>query len=189
LKITKISLGLLTAASLCAGAPARAEEQIEKLDRNNIQKFLDETRIISTDPNTPFTTEDIIAYFTRHITEDGIFMDDMTMAVPGMPEQKKKLSYTRNQYIEQIIQGRGLMQDYKTNIDVKEIKIAFNKKTATLETVTNESGTMMWPDQDGTPRPLKVKGTSECVQSLAVSDQGYIAMQWAHCITTTSFSK
>lgn len=188
---------LVLLAPLCAPAPASAQptkgsrkDFVIVLDENNIKEFLSEVRQISTGQRPDMMDEDVENYFTNHIAEKGKFKSALRYEIPGFPMQETTLELGRDDYINSVVTGRYMLENYTTSVDVQDLKIGNNGKSATFKSITTERGNMPWirdPEKKDEIEMIPIQGQSVCEQRLIVSFNNFIQMAQADCATVISF--
>ena len=107
--------------------------------------------------------------------------------MPGLPPQEKSLSLGKADYIDQVKQGAGSVEHYHSEITISDVDLSKDKKRASVNTVSTETGIMQVPQQDGSVEDVPIEGKSECFQVLKIGKKGYIQMFSANCKTTMEF--
>ncbi len=196
LKRRAVFLTAFLLAHICVASFAHAEPRkdprkdfIVALDEQNIRDFLREVSEISTGQRPDLLDDDLIDYFANHIAEKGEFKSSIRYQIPGFPTQDSEMVLAREEYINSVINGRFLMEDYKAEIDIQDLKIAGNGKSATFKSVTKEKGRMpMAKDEEKKQiEMIPIQGESTCEQRLIVSFNNFIQMAKAECTTLVSF--
>ncbi len=181
----------LTAAALCLLAlPAHADKdgRTRSLSKSNVQDFLETMREIGTGENIDMEDADVREYLDKHIADKAHYESAITYEIPGMPRQETQASLTKEQYIETLLNDLPNMQSYEAEVSINDIKITSSGRIADLKTVITESGTLPWGEnEDGSPRLIPVKGTSQCDQKVVISLSNYIQMAKAVCTTLIRF--
>jgi hypothetical protein len=183
------SIGGAILLTFCAAtAFAQMDDDfVLSLDRQRIQAFLEETNKVSLGQRDDMAPEDIAAYLNRHLAEKGKFTSQTTFEIPGYPPQRANMKLDKQGYIDNVMQGQGLISNYTTAIEIKDIKITGLGKAATIKTVSTDSGEMPWPSEQGERKLVPISGVSECEQKLIVSVNNYIQMAGAECTTKITF--
>jgi hypothetical protein len=186
-----LALTLIFFAMIAGSIQARAEDNedfVTVLTEKNIQAFLEESRSLMGDMNFGADPEDITKFFQNHLAEKGTFRSKTRYELPGYPVQEGEMNLNKQEYLDFIAQGQGMLQDYSSSIEIKSLKIAKSGRSATLQTTTTEKGKLLWPDEDGSRKPLPIEGISECEQKLVVSLNNYIQIAQDDCATKISFA-
>lgn len=167
-------------------APSLAQV-IEKLDRNNIKSFIETATLMSQGGASDMSQEDVLAYLRDHIHDDARFVTSMTFKMPGMPPQETQMTIQKPEFIQGVQEADKAVNGYENEVDIKKIKIAVNKKSATVQTVGKEEGEMPMQLESGDVQYVPIEGVSECTQTLGLSNAGLIQMMDAKCKTTIEF--
>jgi hypothetical protein len=185
---------LATAAVLFSGflpPPAIAqdnEEYVSILTPDNIKAFLEKSERISMGRSQEMTTDDIAEFFKHHLSDKGSFRSVTSFEMPGTPPTEAEMKYTKDEFIDNVLQGQGLIEDYQTSMEISNLELKNGGKAATLNTVSTETGRLPWPDGEGGQRILPIEGKSECKQKLVVSLSNYIQTADTDCKTRIKFS-
>lgn len=184
---------VLVAAQFCGGAQAQNDPRkdfVALLDETNIRQFLEEVSQISTGQRADLLDEDVVDYFTNHMAEKGEFQSTMRYQIPGFPTQDTVMKLSRDEYINVVVKGRFMLEDYTTAVDVQDLKISGNGKSATFKSITRERGKMPFlkdPEKKDVIEMIPIQGESVCDQKLIVSFNNFIQMAQAECTTVISF--
>lgn len=163
------------------------------LDKNSITRFINDVHNVVKTGSQNMTPDEIATYFSRHIADGAEFSSEMSYEMPGYPPQYSALRINKIEYINGILNGTGLMEDYEQDLQVQNITLGPGKRSALVKILIHEKGKMPWPKDQPNPEsppemvPLPVKGLSECEQNLVLSRDNIIQMQKAQCRTTLSF--
>ncbi|GJL86050.1 MAG: hypothetical protein DHS20C02_18250 [Micavibrio sp.] len=167
---------------------SHAEKKYPKLTEPLIRDFITKTAEITSGQNTNMSPKEIIDYLDRHLDKGARFKSSMQYIIPGQPIQKNSLSLNRNDFIESIEQAQEAVTDYETKIEIQSVKISKDGEKATVQTFSNESGTMNMALDDGATKSMPIEGNSTCNQILTLSKKGVIQMYSAQCNTIISFT-
>lgn len=177
---------------LCAFGAPRADagnaDFVTVLTADKIQAFLEESRNLAVGRDIATAQEDITRYFQNHLAEKGVFKSKTRYELPGFPAQEGEMKLNKEEYIAYVIEGRDLLEDYRTTIEVRAIEISGSGRSATIQTTSTERGKMPWVDEQGNPALIPIDGVSDCEQRLVVSPANYIQLAQADCNTLISFS-
>ena len=160
---------------------------IKALTDANISEFIEDTSILTSNQNIDRNDSEVTAYLDRHIDKKARFRTSITYNMPGLPGTEKVLTLKKQDYIEQVNKGADSVDHYHSDIEIESVKISKNKKTASVNTVTTESGIMKLPAEDGSMEEVPIEGESRCFQVLKLSKKGYIQMHSANCVTIMNF--
>jgi hypothetical protein len=155
---------------------------LDKLTEQNITEFIEKTSDIIAGNAGDMTPEDIRAYLDKHLDERAFFSSSISYAMPGMPPQETGMSLEKEEFIASLEQGKQALSDYSNKVSIKNIAVSSDGTKATVETIGNESGTMIIEDV-----AVPVEGKSSCLQILMLGDDGVIKMYSANCTTTVRF--
>jgi len=172
------------------GMPSDAQvrmKRVKALSDDNVSRFIQETTAMTSINNVDRDEAQMRGYLDRHIDPKARFKTSITYSLPGIPSQARVLTLSKADYIEQVQQGAGSVDHYHSEIDIKDIQIAKNKKSASVSTVATETGIMQVPQEDGSVEDIPIEGTTECFQVLKIGKQGYIQMYSANCKTEMAF--
>lgn len=190
MRVRIMRMAAIFTLAICAARASFAQmddDFVMSLDQQRIQAFLEETNRVSLGQRDDMTPEDIAAYLNRHLMEKGKFNSQTTFEIPGYPPQQADMKLDKQGYIDNVMQGQGVIANYTTAIEIKDIKITGLGKAATIRTVSTDSGEMPWPDEKGERKPVPINGVSECEQKLIISVSNYIQMAGAECTTKITF--
>jgi len=186
-------LTLILLLGLSSPAPAQNDPRkdfVITLNEMNIKEFLQEVSAISTGQRPDMMDEDVADYFTNHIAEKGTFKSIIRFQIPGFPTQDGEMKLNREEYAASVIKGRYMLEDYVTEVNIQDLKISSNGKSATFKSVTKERGKMpMIKDEKKKDQieMVPIQGESTCEQRLVVSLNNFIQMANADCTTLISF--
>lgn len=164
-----------------------SKDFINTLNENNIRDFLEEVREISTGQRPDMLDDDVANYFDNHMADSGKFESTMRYDIPGYPTQEITMKLDKKKYINSVVNGRHMMEDYNTSVEIRTLDITRGGKQAKLVTVTKEKGRMPVPQKDGQEEIVPVTGESKCEQILIVSTNNFIQMKSADCATVIKF--
>lgn len=162
-------------------------KRFKKLSEDNVTAFIEDTTAITSVKNVSRDDSKVNAYLKQHIDSKARFKTSITYILPGLPPQQKDLSLNKADYIDQVKQGAGSVEHYNSEIEITGIDISKDKKRASVNTVSTETGIMQVPQEDGTIEDVPIEGTSECFQVLKIGKKGYIQMFSANCKTRMEF--
>lgn len=190
-------LGFLALSQLGFAAPAWAQngkdgraDFVVALNEGNIRAFLQETGEISTGQRPGMTDDDVTDYFTNHLADKGEFSSTITYEIPGFPNRDVEVKLDKENYTSTVVTSRNMLDDYRTNVSVSDLKIGSGGKSATFKSITKEKGRMPWakdPENSTETEMIPVQGESICEQRLIVSYNNFIQMASAACKTRISF--
>lgn len=187
---------LMIVLLVMASGSARAQfkdkpaDFITVLTEQNIKDFLRESGEITTGQRPEMMDEDIANYFTNHMSERARLRSRMSYEIPNFPTQESDMELGRNEYINTVINGRYMMENYTANIEIRDLNITGNGKQANFTSIVTEKGNMPFPSDPEKPNDLEmipIEGISECEQKLVVSYNNFIQMLTADCKTSISF--
>ncbi|MBI4030903.1 MAG: hypothetical protein HY370_04450 [Proteobacteria bacterium] len=186
-KIFFIAVFMLTFSNL-SYADANAEDFVTRLTQDNVRSFLEEAKAISTARSPERTPEDISAWLNRHLAPKGNFRSMTKFALPGLPVKEVEMKLDKQSFIESVLGGQNLFENYQTSVEIKEMKIASSGRAVTLKTRSTEKGDLPWTDGEGKSELIPVEGFSDCAQKIVISPANYIQMADADCRTEISFA-
>lgn len=169
-------------------AAASVEDFVTRLTQENIRSFLEEAKAVSTARSLERTPEDISAWLNRHLAPKGSFRSMTKFALPGFPVREVEMKLDKQQFIESVLGGQSLFENYQTSVEIKEMKIASSGRSVTLKTRSTEKGELPWTDGAGKSELIPVEGFSDCTQKIVISPANYIQMADADCRTEISFA-
>ncbi|MCB1530988.1 MAG: hypothetical protein H6853_04470 [Rhodospirillales bacterium] len=164
---------------LFASLPVMAQEHISVLTEDSIQAFVDDSAAL-TDPDNGMSDEDIRSFLDTHLKADGAYKSVITYEIPGYPPQARQVSLNKEDFIQNVIEGRNALEDYAADVRINSTEIEKDGQQANIRTRTTETGRM--PFQDGAMVPFE--GTSICTQGLSLNPQGQVVLSTADCRTT-----
>jgi hypothetical protein len=183
---TLSALTFMVCAAEKAGAQVKSE-RLNRLSEAKVTAFIEDTAILTSQQNLERNDADIISYLNKHIDKKARFKTNITYMMPGLPAQTKTLSLKKRDYIDQVLKGAQDVEHYNSEVQVDKVSIASNKKTASVNTTTIESGIMQIRGPDGVSQEVPIEGVSECFQILKLGKNGYIQMYSANCTTKMRF--
>lgn len=184
-----LSLGM-TAPVQAQGSARQNKDFVVALTEQNIREFIREVGEISTGQRPDMMDEDVANYFMNHMSERGRFKSKMRYEIPNFPAQENEISLGREDYISTVVAGRYMMDDYSTDVQIQDLKIAGNGKQASFTSIVSEKGRMPFPTDPKKPKDLEmipITGKTICEQKLIVSYNNFIQMAQAECETSMHF--
>lgn len=172
---------------------AQQPAMVSRLDRRNVTAFINDVQRVVKEDSKTMTAQDIADYFNNHIADTARFDSTMKYEMPGYPAQESTMSIGKEEYINGVIGGAGLVQSYDHKVEIKDVQISNGGRTAKVKTVINERGEMPWPGEIGPDGraaqmvAMPVRGQSLCEQTIGISLSSFIQMQKAECYTALSF--
>ena len=163
----------------------QANHIAESLTKTNISDFVMDITDRANNSAT-YDEDNIQSFFSNHLHPKSFFKSKMKYVIPGFPTQENSLFFDKQQYINSLIEAKDTISDFEADLVIKSIKIAGNKKKATIETVTHENAIMQVP-QDGRTEYVPVTGRSTCTQVLTLSPNNFIQLYSAQCNTEMNF--
>ncbi|MCF8495498.1 MAG: hypothetical protein K9G62_02390 [Alphaproteobacteria bacterium] len=134
------------------------------------------------------SADDIQKYLERHIDDDVRFKSTIVYRVGDMPSEQTSIVLKKAEYMENIKKGAQTLQDYDSQVTVRDVKISSDGRRATVLTESRETGTMpIAPDDHTPPQYVPVQGTSTCNQVLTLDGEGIIRIYSAVCSTDIRF--
>jgi len=161
--------------------------KLKKLTMDNVSAFIEDTSVLTSNQNIDRDDAKIEAYLDKHIDKKARFRTSIRYMMPNLPAQEKVLTLKKEDYIGQVKQGADSVDHYHSEIEIGDIKISKNKKTASVNTVMTESGIMQVPGENGDTQEIPIDGRSECFQVLKLAKKGHIQMYSANCNTIMQF--
>ena len=159
---------------------------IQSLSEANVKKFIEHTTDITTGNSQKVSQDKIEEYLDTHLEDGARFSSVMQYNIPGMPQQKAKLSLDKDGFMDSVKKGAEKIEGYETLVEIKEMKIASNKEKAFVKTVSTEYASMPVPTDTGDVEDVPIEGVSECTQILSLNS-GVIQMFSAKCVTDINF--
>ncbi len=193
--VKAVILTLLCLPLLCPSAHAQFKKDsrddfIQALNEDNIRKFLSEVSAITTGQRPDMLDDDVIDYFNNHMADNGSFKTVMRYQVPGFPNKDIDMKFKKEDYIDTVVNGRYMLEDYQTQVDIQDLKISAGGKAATFKSITKERGRMPFVKDEKSKEVtelIPIEGESICEQKLIVSFNNFIQMASADCKTVISF--
>lgn len=186
------TFSVIWCVSLCLFAffpvNAEASRTYKKLTEQNIEAFIRKTTALSAGEQGDLSDHDVEKYFETHLDEDARFKSTIKYNIPGFPSQENALALNKESFIQNMKDARASLQNYETDVTVKNINISSDKKKATVSTESYETGVMPVPTQDGSVQEIPMEGMSRCNQIITLSTKGIIQMYSAICTTKINFS-
>lgn len=180
-KITHLCLFLWGMFLIC---PVLAQETVTQLTDENVRAFIASTTDITNKKAQNLGGDEAKAYFEAHLHPSAHFQSKLTYEIPGYPDKEAEIALDKSEFIDSMAGGSEAVEKYSSKVDVKEVKIATNGKSATVSTESNEEGLM---DVEGQQVPIV--GRSKCAQILMLSEEGIIQMFNANCKTEIAFKE
>ncbi len=179
---------LLLPVLLLSALPARAADPpgfVRKLTPASIDAFLHETQaVLSGTHPEGVSIDDMGNYFVNHLGDAGVFRSTIRFEIPDHPAQERPLVLNKQAYIENLVQGRLTLRDYRAGYEkVAAPVIAADGKSATIAIRTVEQGYMPVNDKGGETVMMPFAGVSECAETLAISWNHFIQVTGAECRT------
>ncbi len=185
----KASLFLCVAAFSCAFlgpvSSAQANKKYKQLNEEIVSDFIIQTtEITKSDRNIQV----IKNYLKRHLDDDARFKSSMTYNIPGFPPKQSALALDKDDYISSIEESKDSLGDYSSAVQIDEIKISTDKRTATVFTTGAEEGVIEVPNGSTTER-IPINGFSKCMQIVRLSKKDIPQLYSANCETVMNFSQ
>ncbi len=166
---------------------SHAEEKILKLTKPLIRDFITKTAEITSGQNTDMSQQQIQDYLNRHLDKGARFKSTMQYLIPGQPVQKNSLSLKKKDFIKSIEHAQEAVTDYTTEIVIQSVKITKDGRKATVQTYSQENGTVNIALDSAESESMPIEGNSTCNQIITLSKQGVIQMYGAQCNTIINF--
>ncbi len=186
----KRHLTICLALTLTA-TPAHADnirDFAQTLDESSVKAFVEELRAVSTGQDADAAQGDAAAYLKNHLADKGSFRSKTTYEMPGYPVQEVEMEFQKSEFIDNIANGNGLLQDYETSVAIEDLNISNGGRSATFKAKISEKGRIPWPDGRGGQEMVPIKGSSDCQEKVIVSLNNYMQLADADCATTISFA-
>ena len=164
--------------------PAHAQKSA--LNETNITDFINKTTKLTSGNTEDLSSDKVIKYLEKHLHKNARFKTTMRYEVPGFEAQEKEMSFDKTDFIKQIRQGATAVSDYENEIEIIKIKISKDKKSATVETRSNENANLPVTDDKGINQ-VPMTGTSLCRQILKLNKKKIIQMYNVNCVTDIAF--
>ncbi len=146
--------------------PASAQDTMSNLTPLKIRAFIasmtDKTR-----PGSKLTDEEVKAYLNTHLMDGGTYRITVTYRMTGHPDQTQEMNLDKAKFIENVIGSRSAMQEYTSSINVDDINVGKDKRSASIKTQTREKG-LMPVNADGY---VPFKGQSDCTQDIRLNGE------------------
>lgn len=178
---------ILVTFCLCA-LPASADGEAGRLTKQNVTAFIQKTTALMAGHADNMDTPAVHAYLEKHLHKDSRFKSTMRYLMPGFPTQEQTMTLDKEKFLENIEAGNNGIEDYDTDVEILRIKIAGNKKSATVTTRGHERAMMPVKDEDGKTEDVNLQGLSTCTQILMLSKKDVIQMYNATCVTDIEFA-
>ena len=137
------------ATFLCfAIKPTPAYAQDKALTESNVKNFITKTTKLAAGHSDGLSSEKIIKYLEKHLHKNARFKTTMRYAIPGFDAQENEMSFDKSEFIDNVRNSAGTVEDYENDIDIITIKISKDKRSATVETRSNEAATLPVNDED-----------------------------------------
>ena len=163
-----------------------AHAQTSALNESNITNFINKTTKLTSRNTEDLSSDKVIKYLEKHLHKNARFKTTMRYEVPGFDAQEKEMSFDKADFIEQVRQGATSVSDYENEVQIIKIKISKDKKSATVETRSEENATMPVTGEDGIAQ-IPMEGISLCRQILKLSKKKIIQMYNVSCVTDIAF--
>jgi len=185
-KFNILVLFLFVMALIASPSFAHAKMKADKLDADNVKEFIEKTTAISNGEYGDLDTRQVEKYLQNHLHDQARFISEMTYVIPGFPPQQSVLSLKKEEFMSHVEQSATSVEDYKNEIEIIDIALSKDKRTATVRTRGTERGAMQV--QEGA-LPVSIEGTSKCTQILLLSEDDVIQMFNARCKTRINFTE
>ena len=185
--IQTMTLCLTALLIIVTTLPAQAK-RYKELTRDNVEDFI---RLASdmTTGKTGDDTKTITRYFKKHLTKDARFKSTMKFVLPGFPPKESALALDKDDFIQNVIDGKKAFEDHQSEITITNIKIVSNGRQALVQTEGRETGLVAVPIGDtGTVERVPIEGFTQCKQIIRLSKKGVIQMYNAVCDTLIEFT-
>ena len=181
-------LGAMTLAMIMLPPPSHAGSKHSRLNERNITSFITETTKISKG-GAGISVKAITEYLEKHLHKHSRFKSTMRYKIPGYPTQETTLSFSKEEFIENVQEGAKSVSEYDNSVDILDIKISQDKTKATVTTRSTESVTIPVPGAgpNGETGEVPIEGHSDCTQILSLNKKGIIQMYNATCVTNIEF--
>jgi len=157
LLLTALTFKFALFSAVHSDAQAKSEK-LKALTIDNVTAFIEDTSALTSNQNIERDDDKISRYFDKHIDKKARFRSGITYNMPGLPAQKRILTLEKDDYIEQVKTGAENIEHYHSDIEISEISISKNKKTAGVSTIMTESGIMQAPDENGEMQDIPIDG-------------------------------
>lgn len=179
---------LLLAAFAMSGFPSPAHaEKVKRLTEQNITDFITETTKITEGHAFDMRADEINTYLEQHLNDEARFKTIVQYNVPGYPMQETAMSLDKQQFMEALQESAQSVDKYESAVNILNIRISSNGRSAIVETRSNEDIDLPVPLEDAKSEDVPVIGESTCTQNIMLSKSGIIQMLSAQCTTTIAF--
>lgn len=190
-----ILIALLTEPGFAPAARAQfkkeqSQDYVTVLSEANINDFLQKVSAISTGQRPDMMDEDVIDYFANHVAERATFKSQMRFEIPNYPAHDTEMELDKEEYIASVVKSRYMIEDYRADIEIRNLTINGSGKQASFVSIITEKGKMPFPKDKDNPDDVElvpINGRSECAQKLIVSFNNFIQLAQADCKTLISF--
>lgn len=164
-----------------------AHAQTTHLTKANITDFITETTKLTAGHTEDLSPDEIITYLETHLHKNARFKTTMRYEIPGQSPQENAMRLNKEDFINKIRQSTETIEDYENEIDIIKIKISKDKRSATIETRSQENATLPVSDEDTGVTQIPMEGTSLCRQILKLNKKDIIQMYNINCVTDIAF--
>ena len=178
---------LVAALFIALGLPSHAYAGKKKLSENDVKDFIVKTSAIVSGQEASMSKDDIINYLDDHLEKGARFKSILQYNVPGSPSQETAMNFGKQAFIDNIREGADKIDDFKSEIQILEVKLSSDKSQAFVKTQSNEQAVMPVPNDDGEIENVPLDGISMCDQIITISKKGVIQMFGATCTTMINF--
>lgn len=163
--------------------------QAKTLSEQSIKSFIEKTtRLTSGSIDNDATPDDVIDYLDKHIEDEARFKTLMRFDIPGHPPQESAMKMDKGEFIEKIKNGTRDIDDYESSIEILNINMSRDKRTATVQTRNDETAMVPIQNGEGGVETIPMDGTSLCTQIIRMSKRDVIQMYNASCVTDIMFT-
>ena len=181
------TLFMLLAGTFFYPATASSGFKTRSLSKKNVTVFIQQPTAILSGHSTGMDESDIKSYLDKHLHSDSRFKSTMRYAVPGFPSQQSAMVLNKTQFMDSIAVGKTELEEYEASVEILDIKISKNKRSATVKTRGEDAAVMAVKNNDGSSENVDLRGQSTCTQILMLSKRGVIQMYNAACETVINF--
>ncbi|MFK7839818.1 MAG: hypothetical protein AB8B83_05750 [Bdellovibrionales bacterium] len=185
--ISSVFICALFILSACHSYAQSGKHRSKSFTKDNVTAFIEDTTALTAKDSSNKNLKFIRKYLDRHIDSKARFKTNIVFIVPGMEETTRSLVLGKQDYIQQVEEGADAVEDYFTDISIQDIDISEDEKTASVKTISSETGLMQVPNPDGSVDSVPIFGQSDCFQVLKIGRKGYIQMLSASCETRMEF--
>ena len=178
---------LLSFVAFFALSPHAAQAGVSALTEQNVIDFIKKTSKIADGHSKEMNAEQARNYLQKHVQEAARFKSTVEFHIGGYPSQETTMSMDKKQFMEAAAESAGKVSDYHAEIEILNVKIAANGKSAVVETKSKEEVIIPIPTEGGETQEMPIEGDSICSQTIMLSKQGVIQMFSAQCTTDISF--